>query len=384
MMKVYFICGEPSGDLLASGLMKALKLKTDNISFMGVGGESMTSMGLNSLFDMSELTVMGFFEVIPRLPLILKRLKEIVDDIKRNKPDIIVTVDSWGFVSALLKKLKKENITIPKLHYVAPQVWAWKKGRAKKVAQIVDRLMTLLPNEPQYFEKYGLKCDFVGHPVTENIAPFTENEEKDFAMSLGIPENATIVTVLPGSRKSEAGKLIPVFKKAVEIISKEYTNTYVILPTVVALDGEIKKKFNDLKVPFIQVYGRENRLKAFRLSKVAIAASGTVSLELAVCKTPHLIAYTFNPITNILARIFVKLKFVNLINILANKEIIPEFLLHNCKADLIANKAKQLLSNQQATKQQIDEAQQSLNKLKLPHILPSDRCAEIVIEMIKN
>jgi len=379
-MKIYFVTGEPSGDLLASSLIKALREKDPKVEFYGIGGETMSSLGFKSLFNISELTVMGFFEVVPRLPLILKRLKQTVQDIININPDIIITVDSWGFVSALLTKLKKKNVTIPKLHYVAPQVWAWKKNRAKNVAKLTDRLMTLLPYEPPYFEKYGLQCDFVGHPVVENNV---ENINSDFREKHGIPNDANIVTILHGSRNSEVKRLIPVFRKTISILAENINNLFIVIPTVETVVNEVKKEFVNSKIPYTIITGREERYSAFKSSMFALAASGTVSLELASCKTPHLVAYKFNTLTNYVARIFVKVKYVNLINILSDKEIIPEFLLRRCKPNLIATKALEL-TNKNTANQMANEAIEGLQKLKLPNILPSERAAEIVMEMVSH
>ncbi|MDR3245192.1 MAG: lipid-A-disaccharide synthase [Prevotellaceae bacterium] len=380
-MKIYFVTGEPSGDLLASSLMKALKDSVPDVKFYGVGGETMKSYGFESLFNMGELTVMGFFEVAPRLPQILKRIKQTVSDIEKINPDLIITVDSWGFVSVLLSRLKKKNITIPKLHYVAPQVWAWKKGRAKNVAKLTDRLMTLLPNEPEYFEKYGLKCDFVGHPVVENHADSID--VTDFRTRYNIPTEANIFSVLPGSRNSEVKRLIPVFKEAIDILSKKIDNLFVVIPTVETVADEVRKAFENKDVPCRIITGRTERYAAFKQSVAAIAASGTVSLELASCKTPHLIAYKFGALTNFLAGIFVHVKYANLINMLCDEEIIPEFTLEKCRGDLIAAKAFELTDSAIAEKM-TSAATEGLRKLRLPDILPSKRAAEIVMEMIFN
>jgi lipid-A-disaccharide synthase len=380
-MKIYFVTGEPSGDLLASSLMKVLKGKAPDAEFYGIGGETMSLYGFKSLFNMAELSVMGFFEVVPRLPSILRRIKQTVADIENVNPDIIITVDSWGFVSTLLARLKKKNITIPKLHYVAPQVWAWKKGRAKNVAKLTDRLMTLLPNEPKYFEKYGLKCDFVGHPVVE--IKTDEIDASNFRTRYNIPCDANIISVLPGSRNSEVKRLIPVFKNVIRILSTKIENLYVVIPTVETVVDEISKAFNDMDVPCRIITGRNERYAAFKQSMTAIAASGTVSLELASFETPHVIAYKFNAFTNLLADIFVNVRFANLINLLCDKEIIPEFLTYKCRADLIAPKIFELVDSK-ITENMIKDTSEGLRKLRLPDILPSEKAAEIVMEMIKG
>jgi lipid-A-disaccharide synthase len=377
-MKAYFVTGEPSGDLLASGLINALRAKTPDVEFYGIGGETMKACGFDSLFDMSELTVMGFFEVLPRLPLILKRIKQTADDIRNVQPDILITVDSWGFVSVLLKRLKKQGVNVPRLHYVAPQVWAWKKGRAKKVAQLVDRLLTLLPYEPQYFEKYGLQCDFVGHPVVENNIEAIALD--DFRRKYHIPDDAVIFSILPGSRNSEVKRLFSVFLQAAEMLADKIPTLLILVPTVKTVAGTVSRMLEKTALPFRIVRGRDERYAAFRASTAAIAASGTVSLELALCRTPHLIAYRFSLLTDVLANMLVKVKYANLINTICDREIIPEFTLDKCRAELIAEQALKLTDKTVADKM-TDEAYQGLNKLRLPEVTPSERAAEIVREL---
>ena len=381
---VYIITGEPSGDLLASRLMKSLWKQDSDISFSGMGGETMAELGFKSLFDISEISVMGAAEVIPRLPLILKRLNQVVEDIKQKQPDVVVTVDSWGFVSQVLSRLKKQGVTIPRVNYVAPQVWAWKKGRAKKAAQLIDRLMTLLPYEPPYFEKYGLQCDFVGHPVIENILE-SEISEIVFRTEYGIPEDSTLLCVLPGSRHSEISKLAPVFCEVVKRLVLRFPNLFIVIPSVEARVEEIKQVFASLPVPYRIVVGQSERYNAFKISQFALAASGTVSLELTACGTPHVIAYTFKYITNKIIKHLATTKYANLINILADKFIIPEFVLENCRADLITPKVIELMSNNEKSAAQVAEAQEYLKKLSPENdILPSEKAASVVLEMIKK
>jgi lipid-A-disaccharide synthase len=311
--------------------------------------------------------------------LIFKRLKETVADIERVAPDIIVTVDSWGFVSELLSRLKSKRIAIPKLHYVAPQVWAWRKGRAKRVAKLTDRLMTLLPYEPKYFERYGLQCDFVGHPVVENKVD--EIDTSDFRERYDIPPEATIIAVLPGSRKSEVKRLAPIFIEATDALSERIKYLYVVVPTVEAVLDEVLKAFEYRMTTSRIVTGRNDRYAAFKESSAAIAASGTVSLELASCKTPHVVAYKFSPLTNFLANIFVKVKYINLLNILRDREIIPELTLDKCRADLIVDNTLAMMNGEVAEKM-IRETDAGLQQLRPIDATPSEKAADIVIEMI--
>ncbi len=378
--RVYLIAGEPSGDLLGGRLMAALRKQYPNVEFAGVGGELMQENGLKSLFNIAEISVMGLVEVLPRLRLILRRIRQTVDDIKRVQPDVIVTIDSWGFVDSVLKKLKKEGVTIPKVHYVAPQVWAWKKGRAKKVPKIVDRLMTLLPFEPQLFEKYGLKCNFVGHPVIESTANVTD-DSVSFRKLHNISPDREILCVLPGSRHSEVSRIAPIFVDALRIITEKHTNIHLVIPTVEAMADEVKMYFDKLQIPHTIVYGQQSRYSAFTASKAAIAKSGTVSLELTACGTPHLIAYTFSKFTNFLANLLVKIKLANLINILAGREIIPEFTTNSCRADLIAAKALEIWESEAFRKEQVIEARHELAKLKPLGMMPSEAAAKVVMEV---
>jgi len=379
---VYLIVGEPSGDLLASRLMQALRDKDPNIRFAGMGGETMAAMGFESLFDISEISVMGVIEVLPRLRRIMRRIKQVTDNIRELQPDVIVTVDSWGFVRQVLTRLKKEGNSTPKVHYVAPQVWAWKKGRAKVVASLVDRLMTLLPFEPPYFEKHGLNCTFVGHPVIENTANL-ETDTAAFKTKYNIPEHCTLMSVLPGSRHSEIKRLIPVFKQVLTQLKKTFPDLFLVIPSVAAISHKVEAAFADLGVPYRVITGQYERYAAFRSSVFALAASGTVSLELAACGTPHVITYKFSYIANKTLMFFSGTRYANLINILANKVVIPEFILDNCHESLITPTILDLMQNPDKAKNQVAEAQQYFLKFKpADGISPSEKAAETVINEI--
>ena len=378
---IYIIAGEPSGDILASRLMEALRNRNPQIQFFGVGGETMLEQGFNSLFDMKDISVMGFWEVLPKLPLILKRMSRVMKHIQEIKPDVIVTVDSWGFVSSILKKLKKSNSSIPKVHYVAPQVWAWKKGRAKKTAKLTDHLMTLLPYEPPYFEKYGLPCTFVGHPVIENTACLPE-DKGELRTLYDIPEKALVLSVLPGSRHHEIKKLSPVFIQVLKKISVKFPNLFLLIPTVAAMENEVRELFSQIDIPHKIITGRQMRYNAFCISDFALAASGTVSLELTACRTPHIIAYKFNWLTNKMVEHLAVTKYANLINVLADRFIIPEFVLANCRADLITPVVFEYLQNPVFRQKQSEEATICFRQLMPPDRLPSEKAAEVILNTL--
>lgn len=379
MLTVYLVAGEPSGDLLASRLMRALKKKTGGaVRFYGVGGETMAQEGLTSLFDSSELAVMGLMEVIPSIPRILKRISQTVQDIVDKKPDVVVTVDSWSFSARVNKALKARKTGIPQFHYVAPQVWAWKKKRAKTCGRYIDELFALLPYEPPYFEPHGLKTDFVGHPVVEGGA--SKGDGAAFRKEYGIAADAPLLCVLPGSRRSETKYLLPVFQETVSRLKQKYPALRVVVPTVVTVAEKVKKAVASWDVPVTVVTGEKARYDAFAAANAALAASGTVALELAMARVPYCIAYKMNPISSFLAPLVVKGKYVNLVNILADKLIVKEFLLKNCRADWLANEVDLLLSDETYRQTQISQASQVLNLLGAGQAeTPSDKVADILL-----
>lgn len=334
-LKIYLIAGEPSGDLLGSRLMRALKQKTENkIKFYGVGGDTMEAEGLKSLFDISDLAVMGLVEVLPSIPKILGLIKRTVTDIERVKPDVVITVDSWSFSSRIHKALRKKNLNIPQVHYVAPQVWAWKKKRAKTMYKYIDLLLTLFPYEPKYFTPYHLQAEFVGHPVIESEVVHADASQ--FRKKYKISDDKKIITVLPGSRKNEVSKLLPVFLQAVAKLQKENKNYFFVIPTVKTVSENVKKMVKASGQKILIVENQNDRYGAFRSSSAAIAASGTVALELAICDVPHIIAYKVSPLTALLVKRFLKIEFVNLSNILIGREIVPELLQERCVSGNIA------------------------------------------------
>lgn len=379
MLTVYLVAGEPSGDLLASRLMRALKKKTGgDVRFYGVGGETMAQEGLTSLFDSSELAVMGLMEVIPSIPRILKRISQTVQDIVDKKPDVVVTVDSWSFSARVNKALKARKTGIPQFHYVAPQVWAWKKKRAKTCGRYIDELFALLPYEPPYFEPHGLKTDFVGHPVVEGGA--SKGDGAAFRKEYGIAADAPLLCVLPGSRRSETKYLLPVFQETVSRLKRKYPALRVVVPTVVTVAEKVKKAVASWDVPVTVVTGEKARYDAFAAANAALAASGTVALELAMARVPYCIAYKMNPISSFLAPLVVKGKYVNLVNILADKLIVKEFLLKNCRADWLASEVDLLLSDETYRQTQISQASQVLNLLGAGQAeTPSDKVADILL-----
>ena len=380
-IKVYFIAGEPSGDLLASRLMHALKEQLGkSVRFYGVGGETMAEEGLTSLFDIADLSVMGFFEVFRSLPVILKRMNQIWADIAKVQPDIVITVDSWSFSQRIHAGMKKRHMTMPHIHYVAPQVWAWKAKRAQTIKKWIDHLLCLLPFEKPLFGKHGMPCTYVGHSVIESGAD-KGDKTRFFKSHAKVDPKSFVLTVLPGSRKNELKYLLPVFEEVVMRLKKKHPKLVVVMPTVQTVAKSLKQAVQMWKVPVIIVQGRQARYDAFAASRLAIAASGTVSLELAMARVPHVIAYKLNRLTGFLARRVLKIKYVNLINILANKAVIPECLQENCTPDYILARAEKLLGV--AGKKQQELVKKELKKLGMS-THPSQKAAKKVLEILNG
>lgn len=377
-LSVYLVAGEPSGDLLGSRIMRALKKQTSgNVVFNGVGGEAMADEGLKSLFNIADLAVMGLLEVVPSIPRILSRLDEVVNDIRVKKPDIVMTIDSFSFSVRVHQKIKKAGLNVPHVHCVAPQVWAWKKGRAKTLGRYVDRLFCLLPSEPAYFTPYGLQADFVGHPVIEGGAD--KGDKKAFYAQHNIPQEAFVLCVLPGSRKNEIKYLLPIFKEATEKLVQRHPNLFVVIPTVDTVAERLETELKDWRVPHIIVRGEKERYHAFAAAKCAIAASGTVSLELAMAGVPHLIAYKVSKLTGYIARRLLKIKYVNLINLLTGKMIIPELLQEDCTAEKILEQTEKLIQNRE---QDVSEGLQRLGVGQGQ--TPSEKIATLMIETVEK
>ncbi len=381
-LKIYLIAGEPSGDLLASRLMRALKKQTNGaVEFFGVGGETMQSEGLTSLFNISDLAVMGLLEVVPSIPKILQRIRQTLDDIEKVQPDIVVTVDSWSFSIKIHQGLKKRNASIPHIHYVAPQVWAWKAKRAQQIKKWVDHLLMLLPFEKKYFDPYDMPSTYVGHPVIEGGAD--KGNAAAFRTKYGIPTDAFVMTVLPGSRKTEVKFLLPIFEQVVQRMKQKYQNLTIVIPTVQTVANKVRKITASWPVPVILVLGEKERYNAFAASSVALAASGTVSLELSMAGVPHVIAYHVSPLSAWLARKLLKIKYVNLVNILADEEIIPELLQERCNFNEIVRKLDELINTSGSLEMQ--KAQKVLSGLgQNDALLPSEKAGNCICNLIKK
>lgn len=377
-LKIYLIAGEPSGDVLGMRLMEGLKslCRGRELEFHGVGGPLMTGSGLQSLFPMDELTVMGLAEVLPRIPKILGRIRETAGDIRSRKPDIVVTIDAPDFSFRVAKKLSDFDVKI--VHYVAPSVWAWRPGRAKKVARLVDHVMCLLPFEPPYFERAGVAATFVGHSILESGAD--QGDGKAFRERHGIGADEKVLLALPGSRMSEISRLIDIFGETIRRTTDIAGACRVVIPTLPGIAGEIRLRTSDWDNTLI-VDDTSQKYDAFAAADAALAASGTVSLELAMAGVPSLIAYRLSPLTAFIARRLIRVKYASIINLILDKPAIPEFLQENCTPEALTPALANLIRSGGAARQQSDDIARALEALRPGDDPPSVETAKVVLEL---
>jgi len=341
-VKAFLISGEPSGDQLGGALMDGLRQLEPGIAFGGIGGPLMQDQGLTSLFDMGELSVMGIAEVLPKYRHLKRRIAETAAAVIAQRPDVLITIDSPDFCLRVARIVRENAPDIRTVHYVAPSVWAWRPGRAQKMARVIDQVLALLPFEPPYMQAAGMRCDFVGHPVAVTPA-VSKAEATAFRRKYGL-HDGPLILVLPGSRKSEIERLLPVFGDALTAVSRTSPDAQFIIPAVAALAPRIGELVARWPVqPHIldagdQDVATSDRRKqvAFGAADFALAASGTVSLELAAAKTPMVIAYDMTWFSWQIMSRMIRIDTVTLINLVTKQNVIPEFLGPECKADAIA------------------------------------------------
>lgn len=380
-MHIYLIAGEQSGDLLGARLMPELKTKAGP-AFSGIGGPQMEAQGLKSLFPMSELSLMGFVEILPHLPRLLRRIDQTVADILEKKPDILVTIDSPGFVFRVARKLRehwpKGSAGAPRfVHYVAPSVWAYKPKRARKLSQIYDQVLTLLPFEPSYFEAEGMQANFVGHPLVETGF---SGDGVLFRTRHGIGADAKVIAVLPGSRAGEMRRHLPVLRETMAQLARQYPQAVTVMPCVPHLMEATRQKTQDWPTRLLIVDQSQEKWDAFDAADVAIAKSGTVTLELALTKTPMVVMYKVHPLSAWLMRRMIRTPYVTLVNILEQREVVPELLQEEASTDRILREVKTLLSKENVRQMQLKAFHAALTKLGLgaPNT-PSQKAAEAIL-----
>ncbi len=312
--KIFIIAGEVSGDVLGSKIMHEMP----DVEFVGIGGQNMESLGLKSIFPMSDLSVMGITEVVAHAKTLTRRIKQTVDAITSEKPDLVLTIDSPGFAKAVISRVRKTGkLNNTKFfHLVAPQVWAWRPDRAKKYAKIFDKLYAFFDFEIPYFTKYGLETISVGHPISDGLDKYKPDDKS----------KEKIITLVPGSRMSEVKKLLPVFHKTVDmLVNAGYRDYKFVIPTVETTDAYVRNFVKNWKKKPVLIPAKD-RYQLYANTYIAIVASGTVSAELAIMHIPTIVVYKMNALTVLLAHMLLTVKWASLVNILMNKTIFPELL----------------------------------------------------------
>ena len=378
---IFIVAGEPSGDALGGALIAALKQRTGGaLRIAGVGGERMREEGLDSLVPLDDLAVMGVAEVLPKAPAILRRVRETVAAVQTLRPDAVVTIDSSGFSWRIAQRLRRRGETLPLIHYVAPMVWAWRAGRARRMARWYDHLMTLLPFEPPYFERVGLSCRFVGHPVLESGAD--AGDAGRFRKTHRLADDELLIGVLPGSRRGEVRRLLPIFGAALGLLRDRIGPFRVVAPTVATVAALVAEAARGWPGAPIVVQDPQQKYDAFAASRAALAASGTVALELALARLPMVVGYRLNPLTEKLLDHVLKVRQVNLVNLLLEEALVCELLGPNCTAERVAAELAALIADERVRERHRRGYDEAMRRLRVGGVAPSLRAADQVLEIV--
>ena len=376
---IWLAAGEASGDILGFRLMNALREQRPDLRFAGIGGPRMESAGLHSLFPMRDLAVMGLAEILPRLRSLSRRLDEAVTDITSKKPDLVVTIDSPGFNLRLLKRIKP--LGLKRVHYVAPQVWAWREHRVREFPGLWDRLLCLLPFEEEFFARHGLPVKFVGHPVLQSGAD--RGDAARFRAAHAIAPDANIIILMPGSRRTEAPRLLPVFGKTLALLSKDM-NIVPVIPSSPAVAELVTHAVQRWPVRPIVLTDVDAKHDAYAAAGAALTKSGTSTLELALAGVPMAVTYRVNPITAALARRLIRVEHVAMVNLLAGREIVPELLQQNCRPAKLAATLRDLLTDTVAANAQRAAFATIMSALKPAAGLPANAAASAILAVLQD
>ncbi len=384
------IAGEPSGDRLGAALMAGLKDVLDGqVDFIGIGGPQMAAQGLQSLFPMEELSIMGIVEVLPKLAGLLARVRQSADFVLERSPSALITIDSPDFCLRVAKNVKAARPDFPIIHYVAPSVWAWRPKRAAKMARYVDHVLALLPFEPPYMLDAGMGCDFVGHPIaTEPVA--SKAEITAFRREIGVAEGQKLLTLLPGSRASEIARLGPLFREIAQMLRKDMPQLAIAIPAVGARVADLQQIFAGMDVSILDPralpadIAEKQKRACYGASMAALAASGTVSLELAAAGTPMVIAYKVHWLTAYLIRRTIRISTATLVNLVSQTHVVPEFLQEDCRAERIYPEIKALLMSKPRADAQIAASRDVMVELGRGGDASGIRAAKSVLGFLKK
>lgn len=380
-LRLAIIVGEISGDALGAKLVPELKMQARHreIDIIGTAGPSMSALGVQSFFPLEEIAVMGFVPVIKRLPSILKRIRETSDRVIAAKPDALIIIDSPDFTHRVAKRVKHALLDIPVINYVSPSVWAWRSGRAKAMRSYIDHVLALLPFEPDAHKRLGgPECTYVGHPLIERLSILRPDE-----IEILTRQNEKRILILPGSRRSEISRLMPIFKDVVVKLRERDATLSFYLPAVDHLYHEIESAISDWPVKPVLLKGEDAKYKAFREARAALAASGTVTLELALSQVPMVVTYRVSAIESLL-RYIIKVPSIVLPNLIVGHRPIPEYLQEDCTEEKLSPALFNLISEGQARSDQLAAFADLDHLMQIGDERPSERAARVIFEMIEK
>jgi len=359
MKKIFILTGEPSGDKLASKVISKLKDNNSNIEYLCVGGSHLSSLGIRSIFNLKEITYIGFTSVLLNIFKIKSKINKTVDEIVKFDPDILFSVDSPDFTLRVSERVKKLNKNIKTIHYVAPQVWVWRMGRLKKFKNFLDHVLLLFEFEKKYFDKENIPNTFVGHPLLENE---TKNKT-DLTNIISIDKK--IISLFSGSRSSEINLLLPILISFINLMNANFDDYLFVFHATEENKNLINEKIKISNLQNVEVISDENiKRQILDRSTFAVSKSGTVSLEICNAKVPSLIIYKMNFINYLIVKLLVKIKYANIINIINNKEIIPELIQKECNAKEIYNSVVYFLKNPEMMRQQVNNCEKTLSQIR--------------------
>lgn len=379
---IYVIAGEPSGDQLGAKLMSALKnLSGGNIDITGVGGDAMIAEGLRPPFPLSDIAVMGPSAILKRLPLLRRRLLQTVRAVLANDPDVLVIIDSPEFTHRVASRVRKKRPDIPIVNYVSPTVWAWRPGRAKKMAPYVDHILALLPFEPDAHERLGgPTCSYVGHPLVERFEWIDKLDENELASEIGLSKELPVLVMLPGSRPNEVLRLMDPFRDTLDLLEERVGPFETLIPFVPSVRPLIEKKLSSWSRPVHLIDGQENKFKAFKLARAALAASGTVTLELAVSGTPMVVAYRVEALTAWVARKLIEAPSAVLANLILGRIAFPEFIQQDCVPERLSGGLAPLMAGGDEREAQIEALSEIRQRMRVQDDSPSAKAAAIIMQ----
>jgi len=359
MKKIFILTGEPSGDKLASTVISKLQSVNSEIEYLSVGGSNIKKLGISSIYDLKDITYVGFTSVFFNIFKIRSKINQTVEEIIKFNPDILFSVDSPDFTLRVAEKVKKINKNIKTIHYVAPQVWIWRKNRVKKIKKFLDHILLLFSFEKKYFDKENIKNTFVGHPLIE-----TKNNTKTILDNL-IPKDKKIISLFPGSRKSETLVLLPILTSFVKLMNKKHKDYFFYIHATEENKNSILHVMKELNIENIDVISEEN-VKSDILSKsiFAVSKSGTVSLQISNANIPSIIIYKLGFINFMIFKLLVNVKFANIINIINNREVIPELLQNDCNPEEIYKTVIYFLKHPELIKKQLSECKKTLDGIR--------------------